>query len=367
MGTSSKKPDGRKTEADSHPQDYYEQLINSLASGIITVDREGIVRVINTAARAHLQATEEDLSPGDRIHDVPGVAPFADIMREVLEAKGPVTRRELILTDKSGTKREVGLSASLLEGPGGAHGVIFLFTDMTERRNLERAAELNRQLAQLGELTAGVVHELRNPLTVISGSAELLMRRFEPDDKRRRNAEIIFEEAAHMEKAVAQFLGFARPFDIEAALCNPENIVERVLQLCAPRAEKKGVSVRHSVEEELPAMRADMGKAAQAVVNIVNNAIDAVDAGTGEVVLEVFRDGPVMVFAVSDNGPGIRLEAGEDLFKPFFSKKESGTGLGLAIAQRIVTAHSGSIRYENVDEGGTRFEVRLPIEKGSLW
>jgi signal transduction histidine kinase len=103
----------------------------------------------------------------------------------------------------------------------------------------------------------------------------------------------------------------------------------------------------------------------QVIVNIVNNAIEAVSDG-GQVTLAVRQEGSDMVFDVADNGPGIHLQPGEDLLKPFFSKKESGTGLGLAICHRIVTAHGGVITYGDRDEGGARFSVRLPIQSGNL-
>lgn len=367
MNTSNEKARDSQAKPAPPARGYHEQIINSLTSGVIAVDRDGVIVAVNRAARAFLQASEDKLFPGNRIQDVPEVKPFVEIMGEVEKAKAPVSRRDIILTGGDQTKKEIGLSASPLEGPDGLNGVIFLFTDMTERRKLERAAELNRQLAQVGELTVGVVHELRNSVTVVSGLAELLMRRLDPEDGGRQSAEAIFREAAHLEKSIAQFLGFARPFEIEPVRCHPENIVDRALQLCQRRAERKSVPIDHTIQADLPEMQADVSRAAQTVVNIVNNAVDAVPQKGGKVILNTFRDGPDIVFQITDNGPGIHLGPGEDLFKPFFSKKGSGTGLGLAIAHRIVSAHNGSISYENLEEGGARFEVRLPIQKGALW
>src|SRR5690606_32244747 len=114
-------------------------------------------------------------------------------------------RRELVLETPEGQKI-VGVTASLLQGPAAFNGVIFLFIDLTEIRQLRRAAELNRQLAQLGELTAGVVHELRNPLSVISGMSELLMRKLGEGHEHQRKAKVIFEEAEELEKLITQFL-----------------------------------------------------------------------------------------------------------------------------------------------------------------
>lgn len=353
-------------QAPAHPAAaLYEQIIDSLSSGVIAFDCDGVVVMVNRAAREHLGATEEQLRKGMRLEDLLLVKPFVEALHGVMDAHQPVSRREIVLPQADGSKREIGFSASMLEGPRAFNGAVFLFVDMTERRTLERAAELNRQLAQIGELTTGVVHELRNPLQVISGMAELLQRKVEPNDPRARNVQAIVNETKGLERLISQFLGFAKPFQPETAPCRAETIVERTFALCEPRAEAKRVTLAKEIGEALPDMEADANMLVQVIVNIVNNAIDAVPQG-GQVTVAARHDGPDMVFDVTDNGPGIHLKPGEDLFKPFFSKKEGGTGLGLAICHRIVTAHAGSIAYGNRKEGGARFDVRVPIQRGGL-
>ena len=343
----------------------YEQIVNSLTSGVIAFDGNGVVIMVNQTAREHLGVAEDQLRKGMRLDDLLLIKPFVEVVQSVMTTHQAVSRREIVLTHPDGAKHEIGFSVSLLAGPHAFNGAVVLFVDMTERRVLERAAELNRQLAQIGELTAGVVHELRNPLQVISGMAELLQRRTPPDDKRCKNINAIANETKNLERLISQFLGFAKPFHPEMAACQPETIVDRALALCRPRAEEKHVAPTKEIGEALPEMHADADMMAQVIVNIVNNAIDAVADG-GSVTVSARRDGLEMVFDVTDNGPGIHLEPGEDLLKPFFSRKEGGTGLGLAICHRIVTAHAGSITYGDRDEGGAWFSVRLPIQSASL-
>ena len=345
---------------------FAEPIIQCLPSGVMALDANGRIIITNRSAIDFLGGDAAQFAAGVYIEDLPIAAPFMDVMREVMTEQKPISRREIILTVAEGQKREIGLSASLMKGPDQFNGVVFLFTDMTERRNVERAAELNRQLASLGELTAGVVHELRNPVMVISGMAEWLVRKAE-DETMRDTGQTIFEEAAHLEKTISQFLGFARPFELEVTRCHPETIVSRTMRLCQQRAQEKGVTLSQHLPEGLPGMEADPGRVAQALANIVNNAIDAVPAETGRVELRVQRVEADTVFEVVDNGPGIDPAAGDTLFKPFLSQKEGGTGLGLAIVHRIVTAHSGTVAYACPEEGGTRFEVRLPTQKGALW
>jgi signal transduction histidine kinase len=347
------------------PDNYHAHVLDALASGVLALDRRGRIVAANEAACTHLGVGPGALAPGLTVDEVTNLATMVPYHEEVLRTGEPIERQELVVDLGADEKKEIGLSAGPLKVDGTIQGVVFLFTDMTVRRKFERAAEINRQLAALGELTAGVVHELRNPMSVISAMAEILMRKLGVDDERYSAAEAIFREAGSVEKAISQFLGFARPYDVHPLHCTPEEIAERAIQLCSRRADKHGVNLRCQVPAGLPGMQADVGRAAQALANIINNGIDAAGHG-GEVGLNVRREGGEILFEITDTGPGIRLKADEDVFKPFFTLKEGGTGLGLAIVHRIITAHDGSVSHRNRPEGGACFEVRLPIEPGVL-
>ena len=359
------KSEGRTPKRVSRVEALYEQILDSLSSGVIAFDANGEIVLVNHAARQHLGVGEEQLAKGMRLSDLLLVKPFVDAIHGVMTTHQPVSRQAIVVPQPDGSKREIGFSASLIEGPRVFNGAVFLFVDMTERRNLERAAELNRQLAQIGELTAGVVHELRNPLQVIGGMAELLQRKTAADDARMRHIDAIVNETKGLERLVSQFLGFAKPFQPDMQVCDVRDIIERALSLCESRAQGKRVTLECRGETGLPEIHADGNMLAQVVVNLVNNAIDAVPEG-GRVALGARREGPEVVLEVIDNGTGIHLKPGEDLFQPFFSKKESGTGLGLAICHRIITAHAGVITYGNNETGGAFFAVRVPIRKGRL-
>lgn len=339
-------------------QDLNAEIIQSLASGVIAVDREGKVITSNPAASEYLGVDQAQLRAGVNLREIQHAAPLASLLTEIMRNGQPVSRHEVTLSCPGGVIKQIGLSASLHRGKDAFDGVIVLFTDMTERLRLERSAELNRQLAALGELTAGVVHELRNPVSVISGLAELLMRKLEPGDTRREAAETILRETREIERSISQFLGFARPFELQIGNCAPADIIDRTIQLCRRRAENNRVTIENQSGAHMRPLRADLYRFAQALSNIVNNAIDAAPKG-GRVVLDAYEEGETTVFEVLDNGPGINLRPGEDLFAPFFTTKEGGTGLGLTIAHRIVTAHGGSVSYSNRPDGGACFVVRL--------
>lgn len=340
------------------PPDCHEQIIASLTSGVIAVDPGGIMFLVNAAAAQQLDLSPEELQPGMRFDDVQGLELFGEILREMKASGQPVSRRELTVEGPSG-HRIIGVTASLLAGSETFNGATFLFADLTHVRELERAAEINRQLAQIGELTAGVVHELRNPLSVISGMAELLERKLGADPALERRARLILQEAGQLERLIAQFLMFAKPFEPQCAPCNPEEIVQRVQQLCERIAEEQEVAIQSECPLVPTQIEADSSRIALALGNLVRNAIEVQGTG-GWVRISFVRESEDAVFRVEDGGPGIHLEPGEDPFKPFFSKKEGGTGLGLSMVHRIVTAHGGTITFANRPGKGASFEIRLP-------
>ena len=340
------------------PLNIYAQVVEGLNSGVLATDAFGRITACNPAARQFLHV---DDIVGQHLADVVELQQFSSVFDELRERQTPVVRREFLLNHGGEGPREIGVSATPLDGDVDFNGVIFLFTDMTERRTLERSAEVNRQLASLGELTAGVVHELRNPLSVISGMAELLMRRLEPNEKTYRSAETIWREAQDLDRSISQFLGFARPFELHRAETTPAAILERVRQLCEQSARQHRIELRVGDENLDVRLRVDPLKTAQAIANIVSNSVEVLKEG-GEVWIQVAYREDNLLFRVKDNGPGVHVEPHENVFSPFFSKKRGGPGLGLAIVHRIVTAHGGTVTYRNdLDAGGAVFEIRLPL------
>lgn len=341
-----------------------EGIVNSLSSGVIAFNADLRLVAANSAAAGTLEVPHGAFTAGATLAELPLPREFKSFVENALGARDALSREEVVIQKPNGARKEIGLSASLLRGPAAFNGMVFLFIDMTERRALERAAELNRQLAQIGGLTAGVVHELRNPLGVISGLAELVARKLDQEDPRRKNVEAILEEAGRMERSISQFLGFARPFELEPTLCGPRAVVQRAMALSQARAEKKQVAVEIRPGEPLPEMRADLNRLAQALNNIIVNAIDAVGE-RGRVEIGVEKDEGEIVFNIIDSGPGVQVGENEDIFSPFLTRKESGTGLGLAVCHRIVTAHGGTVSYTNREEGGAEFIVRIPVRMQS--
>lgn len=337
---------------------YYAQIVDALGSGVLTVDAQGHILLVNPAALAHLGMPAERLRPGADVHAMPGFEFIVEILEDLRRTGVAVSRKEWEVQGAGGPKI-MGLSASPLLGSDTFDGAIFLFTDLTEVRRLERAAEVNRQLAQIGELTAGIVHELRNPVSVVSGMAELLIRQLQDQPLLEKRAQAVFDEAGHMEKLISQFLSFAKPFEAKRTRCSFDEVLERVQTLCSRLATQRQVSVETRLLGLGLFLDADPSGLVQALANLLRNALEA-SPPQSTVTLLALSAANESVFRIEDAGPGIHLEPGEDLFSPFFSRKEGGTGLGLSIVQRIVAAHAGSVHCGNLEAKGAFFEIRLP-------
>jgi len=239
--------------------------------------------------------------------------------------------------------------------------------------NARAAAELARtqaqlvqreRLAALGELAAVVAHEVRNPLGVIFNSLGALRRQVRPDGDAPMLLQIVGEEADRLNRMVGDLLDFARP---SKPSIRPEpiaHLLEEVLQ--SARAAAGGaapIQVVHEVEEGLPPVPADARQLRQALVNVVQNALQAM-AGGGKLTVRARREGRAVVLEIADTGPGVPGHLREKVFEPFYTTRATGTGLGLAVVRRVAADHRGTASVENGPTGGAVFTLRLPLDDG---
>ncbi|MBI1722335.1 MAG: HAMP domain-containing protein [Gemmatimonadetes bacterium] len=219
------------------------------------------------------------------------------------------------------------------------------------------------QLATVGELAAGIAHELKTPLLGVASGAQLLSRRLEPSDAEgRRLAGEMLQRIRRMEEAMQALLSYARPSPTRLSRLDLNAIVERALRLVEPRADRSSVAITRRLAPTLPSVQMDPDQIGQVIVNLVLNGIEAMaEGGCLEVETRV-ADGTVELW-VSDSGPGIASAERERIFRPFYTTKHTGTGLGLAIVRQIVERHGGLVFVIDRPEGGTRFVVALPLDR----
>lgn len=228
---------------------------------------------------------------------------------------------------------------------------------------LEIEDQLRRadRLTALGELSAGMAHEIRNPLGSIRGTAEILRDAFPPENRYSEFTQILIDEVDRLNKVLEDFLRFARPDSSDREDFMPDVVLREVLQLSQQQAGKSRISVSWD-EKSLPAAIGDAGQFKQVFLNLVLNAFQAMAEGGQLWIESQLKDGRIiMVFR--DNGPGIPAEHLDRIFNPFFTTKDEGTGLGLAITSRIVQNHCGHISVVNTPDGGAEFTLSLqPVD-----
>jgi signal transduction histidine kinase len=250
-----------------------------------------------------------------------------------------------------------------------------LYRELAERlsetnRRLERAqaeARRSERLAALGQLSAGLAHEIRNPLGVIKGSAEMLNQKLEQSDELARElAGYIVSEVNRLSELVTEFLDFARPLHAEVHPADLAALLNRVLKTVADRWSGKPVKVERNYAANLPLTPLDESLSEQAFLNLVQNAYEAMEETGGTLRVEVARgrqkDRDGVEVRLNDSGPGVPGNLREEIFNPFVTTKKTGVGLGLSIVSKIIDGHQGTIRVDNGPQGGAVFTLFFPLE-----
>ena len=345
-----------------------DEIITSMTSGLLVVSEHREVRTLNPAGRRLLLgAGADDKLTG--LHEALRYAPsLSGIIEECATTGRAIVRRAVPLSAGAPGATHIGVTASPVRSESGqAHGVMCLFTDLTEIVELEEQLRLKDSLARLGELTAGIAHEFRNGLATIHGYSRLL-------DPRRLPAEFkpyvqgIRDETDALGEVVTNFLNFARPTELALAPVDMRAIAERAADEIRSEATVRGGSVE--VRGAFASVEGDEVLLRQAFSNLCRNALEACADRQDPpvVILDGHVDSPqrALRIEVVDNGPGIDPAVAPRVFRPFFSTKARGTGLGLALVQKIIVTHNGRVAVSNPGEGGARFVVTLPLPPHAL-
>ncbi|MHB0915679.1 MAG: GAF domain-containing protein [Thermoleophilia bacterium] len=342
----------------------WEATFDAVGEGIVVVNNNHIIVRLNQAAAEMLGATVGELtgeSCRKRLHQVISSSSTCAL---VDPAPGkPSVRSEVELPN--GRTLEVMIDAVFDENSNFTGGVHFL-RDITESKQMRGRLVTSEKMVAVGQLVSGVAHEINNPLTGITGYAQLLMMREDLDEKTRKDAEAIAGEADRATRIVRQLLSFAREHQVERAPVNINDVVRDCLGLKGYDLKVNNVEVRTELESSLPDIPADRYQLQQVFINLITNAEQAIHENGKTGVLEIITatDGDNVRAVFTDSGPGVAPEIKSRLFDPFFTTKEvgKGTGLGLSVCFGIVQEHRGAIWAEEAPAGtGARFVVELPV------
>jgi len=337
-------------------------IVTSMNSGLMTLDPNRRIKVMNASAEQLTGFTQRDVYDRLLEETLPEFGPVAGTLR---------SRLEVTLTPPGDVPRILGCTATqLTDREGRDAGIIINFQDVTEIKKMEAELQRADRLAAIGELSARIAHEIRNPLASISGSVQLIAQDRTLRGEDRQLLDIVIRETDRLNKLILDFLAYARPHPPQTIPVPLRRMVDdlRVLMRSDHRFEL--ITFRQEFDDTI-AVRVDVDQFIQVLWNIFTNAADAMPGG-GEIAIEAERltseqndavDDTWIEIAVSDTGVGMSSGELKVVFEPFYTTKPGGCGLGMATVYRIIEGHGGYIRVESTPGNGTKFLIYLPDER----
>jgi PAS domain S-box-containing protein len=352
---------------------YNETLLENLTSGVIAVGTDERITVFNNEA-GQITGLDSQEMLDHQLDELPEA--LREPVRKTLSTGESQVDRELVLRSESeGVVARA--STSIFHGQDGqVLGALIVLTDTTAIKRLELQIRRSDRLASLGTLSAGMAHEIKNPLVSIKTFAQLLPERYQDSDFRETFSNLIGHEIDRIDSLVNQLLRFARPAKPHLKPMHVHEILEKSLTLVGHRLYQKEIKLTRSWDANVDTIRADSDQLEQVFLNFFINAMDAMkNGGELSVRTEVRKDeewasaiaqtngetGEVLRITIRDNGEGIRSEDIPHVFDPFFTTKDYGTGLGLSVVHGIIQEHGGQVEVESEPHKGTAFHILFPL------
>src|SRR6266403_61648 len=349
-------------------QEFARRLVDNFPDLILVLDTAGHYTFVSPRSKDVLGYEVEDtqhMAFGDRTHpeDLPAVL---SLYKDVIAGTQTFASLEVRVRHKLGEWRRIRFNFSpLSDEKGNIEGVVLSGRDVTELKRLEEQLIQSEKLAAMGQMLAGVAHELNNPLTAILGVTERLRASEGMQENTRRHLALTHRQARRAARIVQNLLEFSRPASPQKKPLDVNTLIERTLQLQDHSLRRNNVQVDFQPQSDLPTVIGDANQLIQVFLNLISNAEHAIREvrETGRIQIRIGRIGRHISVTVQDDGVGVAQEALPKLFDPFYTTKRpgGGTGLGLSICMSIVREHGGSIDVETLPAGGSAFTVYLPV------
>lgn len=342
---------------------FNEDIIENMTNGLIALDLDGRITAFNRTAAALLDCAPEAVI-GHSISIIePQAADLVDTFRNALKHHLPASHREATIFRADGSQVPVSVSVSPLRDESQAMaGVVGVVEDLTELKTLEAERRRLDRLAALGEMSAVVAHEIRNPIAAVSTGVDYITRHLGEDSPHREGAQMILGEIERINRILEDILFVARPLHLSLKVQSLPDIIDSVVLRSRAQIEKHHIEVACHYQPDLPLLKVDRTRLEQVFTNLLINAIQAMPQG-GRVNLHVTASDSNVKITFKDDGPGIPAPVHARVFEPFFTTKARGTGLGLAVARRVIEEHGGALEMESSEGKGTTFLITLPLER----
>ncbi len=339
-----------------------DQILGGLEDGLLLFTRDGRAGMVSPAVEKFLGVPAPQLL-GRRASEIfPARHPLRDALRLSGDDLEAVAAAEAEIPGAAGdtTPRRVGVSVQVITEGGSRMGALVTLRDLESLERINRQLQVSERMAAFGRVTAGVAHEVKNPLNSMRLWLENLKENLSPGEALPRQAVAVLDsEINRLDSVVKRFLDFMRPPELRLEETHLDQLLKEISAVAGPQMERAGVQQEMHCAP-LPPVRVDQALLKQALLNLVYNAIEAMPSG-GRLTLELERRGDTAEISVSDTGRGIKPEHRARIFQLFFTTRPGGSGIGLASAFKTVQLHEGSIDFESEAGRGTTFRIELPL------
>jgi signal transduction histidine kinase len=338
-----------------------DQVMSGLEDGLLLFNASGRAVLVSPSVENFLTRRPEDLR-GCRVSEI---FPPGHPIRQALGVEGdeivPVESAEVMMEGANGAQR-VGLNAQIIREHGVRMGTLVTLRDVESIERIGNQLHVSERLAALGRVTAGVAHEVKNPLNSMRLWLEVLKGNMPVEPEAQQAVKMLDSEIDRLDRAVKTFLNFTKPLEFKLEETDLRLLLDEVLDAARPAITQAGVELRVDLPSEFPPTLVDSQLMHQAVLNLLLNACEFTDPG-GRITLSLRRSGDSAVIAVADSGKGIPVEDQKKIFQLFFTTRPGGTGIGLANTFRFVQLHNGRIEFDSEVGRGTTFRVELPLAR----
>jgi two-component system sensor histidine kinase HydH len=348
-------------------KDYTAKLLETMDNAVISVDNKGNIKTFNRKSEEIFGKKREE-ALNKYCQEVLNLnVDEKSLFKKCLLEKKDITR-EVILEEKGLKKKILDINTSFLTDESGEiTGVVAVIRDVTEIKDLNEEVARHKRLAALGKLSAGIAHEIRNPLSSIRGLAQFVYNSFSSTDERKEDLNTIIQEVDRLNKLVVQVLDFAKLKKPNLTRFSLNDLIRKIAELFKLEIKDKQIKFSLELSPDISQIQADEDQVRQILMNVIINAIQAISK-EGEIKIKtekaLLKGESAIKLIIEDSGVGIPERDFTQIFDPFFSTKEKGSGLGLSIAYKLIEAHQGEIKVESKEGEGTKFVIFLPQKGG---
>ncbi len=345
-------------------EQFNQYILESMLSGLIGIDRGGRILHLNKSARDILELEEDNIDYASYLNTFKKYPKLIEIFESIVREKTTLERFEYSIDTQANGRRFLGISGSpVYDHRDRLVGAIMLMADLTEVRRLQHEVAFKEKMAAVGEMSAGLAHEMRNAMMAIVGYSKILNKISAENSQEHEIACSISDESEMCETMLKRFLMFAKPAALTPEPVSLNDLGQSVVQKLKPVADENNVTLKMDISENIPSIIGDRTVLDQIITNLLKNAVEAApENGQAGIGISYDSQKPEIAIEINDNGPGIDEELRLKIFSPFFTTRDTGTGLGLAIVKKLVSTIGGSIEINSEVGRGTKFRVSFKPE-----